>query len=498
MSRFKLNLLSNFAGAGWLAVMQLAFVPLYVHFMGVEAYGLVGFYITLQGMLRILDFGLSPTMNREMARYSVQPEKADEARDFVRTLEMSYWVIGLAVGAIILATAPLIATHWINAKSIPTSVVEQAVTSMGVLVVLQWPFSFYQGGLLGLQRQVLLNGLKIVTSTLSSGGAVLVLGLVSPTIMAFFLWQIAAAAIQVVLAMVFLWRSLPPSDRSPRFDPGLIWSIWRFAAGMSGVTFCGLVLSQLDKLILSKLLSLELFGYYMLASIIGNSLAIVSGPVFNATFPHFSALVAAGDEPALKQLYHRGSQLVATLTLPLAMMVTFFSFDILLLWTGNAETARNVAPIASVLVIGSALNGLMNLPYALQLAYGWTSIGLLINTFFIVTFVPAIIFLVRHYGAVGAATAWVALNSMYVLIGVPLTHRRLLTGEARRWFAEDIGLPLTGAVLAVWVGRELIAHPLPPLLNLVSLSAVLLCALLVTALAASQMRGWMLSQLSRL
>jgi hypothetical protein len=33
--------------------------------MGMEAYGLIGFYFMLQGVIQILDLGLSPTMNRE-------------------------------------------------------------------------------------------------------------------------------------------------------------------------------------------------------------------------------------------------------------------------------------------------------------------------------------------------------------------------------------------------------------------------------------------------
>ena len=79
-------------------LLQMACVPLYIRFLGVEAYGLIGFYLMLQAILQVLDLGLSPTMNREMARYSVQPEKADEARDLVRTLELGYWLIGLMIG----------------------------------------------------------------------------------------------------------------------------------------------------------------------------------------------------------------------------------------------------------------------------------------------------------------------------------------------------------------------------------------------------------------
>ena len=498
MSGTKVNLLANFAGVGWSALMQLAFIPLYIKFMGIEAYGLVGFYVTLLGVLQILDFGLSTTMNREMARYSVQPEKASEARDFVRTLEVGYWAIGVVIGAALLAAAPFIATHWIKAGTIPVSAVQQAVMTMGAVAAVQWPLSFYEGGLLGLQRQALLNGLKIAMSTLSSGGTVLILWLLSPTITAFLSWQVLTSAIYVTLITVFLWRSLPPSGRAPRFNPDLIRNVWRFAAGMSGITVSAVILTELDKVILSKLLSLRMFGYYALAGVVGKWLYVLITPVFNTIFPRFSAIATTGNEEMLRSLYHRSSQLMAVLTLPVALVVALFSYDLLLLWTGSAETARNAAPIASVLVIGTALNGLMNLPYALQLAHGWTSIGLRINTFFIITLVPAIFFMAARYGAVGAATVWAALNAVYMLVGVPLTHRRLLKGETRRWFTEDVGLPLVGAILAAWVGRELVGNPKQLSMVAASLSAVFLGVLATTTLAAPQMRSLALRQLSRL
>jgi O-antigen/teichoic acid export membrane protein len=495
MSCVKLNILANFAGQGWSALMQLALVPLYLKFLGIEAYGLIGFYITLQAALQILDLGLSPTMTREMARYSAMPEKAAEARDLVRTLEVGYWGIGIAIGAVILSAAPLIATHWIRAGAIPTSVVLNVVRSMGVLAALQWPLSFYQGGLMGLQRQVLLNGVKIGMMTLGSGGAVLILWLVSPTITAFFKWQIVVSAIYVTLITVSFWRSLPPCDRVPRFAPHLLRNIRRFAAGMGGIALSLLVLTQLDKVILSHLLSLEMFGYYTLAGVVGYGLYIVTVSVVNAIFPQFSSMVARGDESTLKHLYHRSAQMVAVLILPIAAVVSFFSFDVLLLWTGNAEAARNAAPIASVLVIGTALNGLMTTPYALQLAYGLTGITLRIHIVLIIIAVPAIFFMTTRYGAVGAAMVWVASQTIYVLFGVPLTHKYLLHGEARRWFVEDVGFPLAGALLVVGVGRWLIVSPMTPGVAFVSLSVVLFGSLAAAFLAAPQTRLWLTAKI---
>jgi O-antigen/teichoic acid export membrane protein len=103
LSPYRTNLIANIAGTGSLALVQLACVPIYIAFLGIEAYGLVGFFMTLQAVLRVFDLGLSMTVNREMARYSVQPDKFDEMRDFLRTVETGYWLLGAAVGTIVAA-----------------------------------------------------------------------------------------------------------------------------------------------------------------------------------------------------------------------------------------------------------------------------------------------------------------------------------------------------------------------------------------------------------
>ena len=454
MNRVKTNFFANLAGSGWTALVGLACTPLYIRFLGMEAYGLIGFYFMLQGVIQILDLGLSPTMNREMARYSVLPGKSAEARDFVRTLEVGYWAIGILIGCTVWYSAPYIATHWIKAGTIPTLEVRRAVTIMGALAALQWPLSFYQGGLLGLQRQVLLNGITIATATLSGGGALLVLWLVSPTISAFFTWQIVVSLLQAGGTTFALWRCLPGSDHAARVEPGITRNIWGFAAGMSGITITALVLTQLDKVILSKMLALTTFGYYILAGMVGNGLSgLLITPMFNTIFPRFSSLVASGDEKSLLEMYHGSTQVMAVMILPVAVVVALFSREIMHLWTGNLEIANNTAPIVSILVGGTALNGLMNLPYALQLSYGWTRIGIAINAFFIVTLVPAIILMTTYYGGAGAASVWLGLNGIYMIIGVPLTHRRLLKGEAFRWFAKDVGIPMAGSLIIAGVAR---------------------------------------------
>ena len=64
------NAIANFVGQGWTALIGLAFIPIYIRLLGIEAYGLVGVFAVLQSWLAILDLGLTPTLSREMAKPS--------------------------------------------------------------------------------------------------------------------------------------------------------------------------------------------------------------------------------------------------------------------------------------------------------------------------------------------------------------------------------------------------------------------------------------------
>jgi O-antigen/teichoic acid export membrane protein len=195
----KKNIVANFTGNIWQTLIGLLFIPLYIKFMGVESYGLIGIFATLQAMFGLLDMGLSGTLNREMARLSVLPDKEQEMRNLVRTLEVIFWSVAIFIGISVIAISPFIAHHWVKAGQLPSKTIGQALLIMGLAMAFQWPAGFYSGGLMGLQRQVLLNVINVSMSTLRGAGAVLILWLISPTIQAFFSWQIIISIINTCL-----------------------------------------------------------------------------------------------------------------------------------------------------------------------------------------------------------------------------------------------------------------------------------------------------------
>ena len=497
MTILKQNIGANLFGNGWHALMAIVFVPLYIKFMGVEAYGLVGIYASLQILSGLLDMGVSGTLNREMARLSVLPGRKQEMLNLVRSLEIVYWGIAGVIGIAVIAISPFIAHHWVRAEQLSSATIEQAVLIIGFTLMLQWPLSFYSSGLTGLQHHVILNVVTVSISTLRSVGAVAVLWLISPTIQAFFLWQIVVSAIHTFLMVAIFWRKLPKSESRPVFQKQLLHGIWKFAAGTGAITIMSIILTQLDKVILSKMLTLEMFGYYTLAGIIAMSPFRFSWPIFSGIYPRFTQLVSIHDLKQLKDLYHKGCQFMAVLILPFAVVIAFFSNEIILLWSQNQITAEKTHLLVSILICGTVLNVLMHLPHAMQLAFGWTKLLFYKNLLYVIVLVPLIIYMTTYYGALGAAIVWLVLNASSFLLEIPIMHRRLLHKEKWQWYWQDVLIPLGTAVLIAGLGKMFMSGSMTQSMTLIYLIIISALTMGITVIATPATRSWLFRRLRR-
>jgi O-antigen/teichoic acid export membrane protein len=465
--------------------MSIAFVPVYVRYLGIEAYGLMGIFTMLQTCIVLLDAGITPTLSRELALSEAGIRSAQATRDLVFTVEVIYLIIVGVVVVGLYVAAPSLVTHWIQANNLPPSTVTRSLQIMAVVLGLRWLTSLYRGAYIGLQRQIWLNLCASSFSTLRGLGAVGLLMWISPTISAFFIYQGILAALEAAVMGGHLRSILPKPPRPARFSTERLFDVWRFAAGMTTVALLATMLTQFDKFLLSKLLPLSAFGYYVIASSVSGALYLLVAPIANASYPQFTAFVARGDQPGLALAYHKFAQITAIVVVPATLVLVLFSRRILLVWTRDPLIADAASPLVSMLAFGNMLHGLMHTSYTLQLAYGRTRFNILVNAVAVVVLLPAIYVGVTKYGAIGAAAVWVILNLGYVLIATPIMHRALLTGEMWRWYRQDVLTPFAFASASVGV----LALLVPPTSNESSIQAILLLAFAIIVAVASAAVG---------
>jgi O-antigen/teichoic acid export membrane protein len=464
------NYLAGLSNSIWSAIVTLAVVPFYLKYLGLEAYGLVGFLVFTQGIVQLLDLGLGPTISREVARRTAQGDLLT-ASQLLRTLAVVYWSTAAIILVCFVSAAPLIAEGWLNTTTLSLETVATATALIGVVIACRWPLGLYQGVLIGAQRLVTASTIGIAMSTFASVGAVVILAFVSPTVQALFVWQAVVAFVFSIVMMRAAWGVVGSAEEA-RFEWARLREIWRFSAGMSMVAITGVVLLQLDKAILSRMLGLEQFGQYMLAVLVANSLYVLLRPLFNTIYPRMTALATTGQMERLTEFYASGTRLLGAVLFPIAATISVYSFDLIYLWTGNRETATDVAPLAALLVWGTAFNGVMHFPYAMQLAFGRPRLSLTINAILIAVSAPITVVLTYTHGVIGGAASWAILNAIYVVLGTWLTNRLLMQGVRVAWLMRNVLVPLMVSWLVVGSAAWLVQLGSSSVLHLVVAAVV--------------------------
>lgn len=429
--------------------MSIVFIPLYIKYLGIEAYGLIGIFAILQACLTLLDLGMTPTLNREMARYTAGEHSRQVINDLLRTLEVICFFVASIIVFLILISAKWLSSDWLKVSNLPIEQVRYAISIMGLVVAFRFIESLYRGALLGLQRHVLFNVVNSFMSTLRNLGVLGVMVWYSPTIEAFFFWHAIISILTIVVFKIFLHQLISHQEVKPKFSFEVLKGVWRFAGSMILTSLLSLLLLQTDKILLSRLLSLESFGYYTLAASVAGVLYMLASPVSQSFYPRFTELVVKKQTDLLIETYHGACQLVTVIIMPIAFLLLFFGKSILLLWVNDPTLVMRIYPIVVLLVIGAALNALAYIPYMLQLSYGWANFAVVLNSIAVLILVPSFILITPIYGVLGAAAAWALLNIGYLFFSIHFMHMRLVPKEKWTWYIQDILLPSLASCVVV-------------------------------------------------
>jgi O-antigen/teichoic acid export membrane protein len=485
----KANVVANYFSQAYMAVIGFVFVPVFIKYLGIEAFGLIAIFTILQSSLGLLDMGMKPALGREMAKFTVGAHGAQSIRDLLRSAEIIAAAIATIISLSTLWSASWVASKWLNVESLPLSAVRHALVGMGALCALRLVENIYSSSIAGLQRQVLQSVLSSSLVTARALGAIVVLAWVSPTVEGFFIWQVLISIITIPILASVVYGELPTCPRPARFSWDSVTGIWRFAGGVMTITLLSLLLTQSDKILLSRLLPLKVFAVYAVAGVLSGALYMLSNPIGAAFYPSFTQLITLRDVAALRLAYHQAAQLSAVVMGSAAIVLIIFADTVLGAWTGNPTLTQDASPILRVLAFGTLLNGLMGIPYQMQLAHGWTKLTIKMNVVAVALLVPMLFLVVPRYGGIGAAWVWVGLNAGYLLFGIYFMHLRLLPSEKWRWYGRDVIAPASAAAAVALACRYCMPNRAGTMIELLVLAFTSACVVIAAALVSPLVRA---------
>lgn len=437
----KKNIVANYVSQIYVTLIGIVMIPLYIRYMGAEAYGLVGFFAMLQAWFNLLDMGFIPTIARETSRFRAGVLSPLNYLRLYRPLSFLFFSIALLGGGGLWLLSSGLANRWLSTESLSLAEVEVALQVMAVSISLRWMGSLYRGVITGAEYLVWLSGFNGAIATLRFVVVLFSMDIWGGTPTVFFLHQLVVTVLEVA-GLFLMCRRILPDSRALKEAVGCsflpVQSLMRFAMTIAFASIVWIFLTQLDKLLLSGILSLTEYGYFTVAVLVANGIQMISGPISSAIMPRMVVLYAEGKHEELIRVYRDSTQWISALAGSAAITLVFCAEPLLFVWSGSLELAENAAPILQLYAVGNALLAIAAFPYYLQYAQGSLRYHFFGNVTIIILFVPCVIYAATTYGGQGAGWAWIGANLLYLLVWVGYVHHKLVPGLHWKWVQNDV------------------------------------------------------------
>lgn len=450
------NIGFNYGGQLYSTLIGILILPLFLNYVGPEAYGLIGFYTLVQSWMTLLDLGMTPTLGREVARLRCKTEASARLVSIVNSLELIFLCIAGLIATLLILGRGWISGSWLTVETLDLSIVQTAVAIIGLTVAIRWTSTLSRSGINAFEHQVWLNIFEVVVNTFRFPVALLLVVLLDGNVLAYFYFQLTVVVLEAIVLRTKL-RRLLPSVSAPRFCWPELRRILPFAISIGYTSAIWVLLTQLDKLVLSKVLTLSEYGYFTLVATVCSGVMMFSGPVSKAILPRMTALFSSGEYEQVLQLYKRSTRLIVVLVMPVALTIAFLPYTVLFAWTGNEQAAKWGAEILPLFILGAAFLTISAFQYYLQYVHGNLKYHVRYNTFSALVNVPLIVLLAIYYGPIGVAWLWFGFRLLSLLLWVPFIHRKFAPGLHKEWILEDVLIPIAPSMLVVLSGVYLIS-----------------------------------------
>ncbi|MEN2509079.1 polysaccharide biosynthesis protein [Stutzerimonas stutzeri] len=459
MADRKLSMIRNtglsYIGQAYALLVGILILPFYLGHLGAEAYGLIGFFAVLQAWLQLLDAGLSPSLVRQIAHFRGRPEvRRHEPGRLLRSFEIIFLPVASLTIFAIHGSSGWIAQRWLQAQDLDTLTIVHCISLMGLMVGLKLYATLYKSGLQGLELHAWLNGANILIATLRYFGGLFLVANISQNPLDFFVFQTAVALIETLIFGAKAYALMPTPTLLTGFDWAAVKPVLPFAAGMSLTSVLWIILTQLDKVLLSNVLLLKEYGYFSLVALISTGIMTLTNPLVQTLLPRMTMLVAQERIGDMQALYLNATRFVCSLLFPLAGVIAFHSADLIFAWTGDPEAAQWSRLVLPWYVLGSAIMAVTAFQFYLQYAYGQLRLHVWFSLISATLSIPLVIYAALEHGVYGAALVWFGLRMLTFLIWPPMVHKRFAAGLHRPWLQDLLRITaMTG--LGLLIGEPL-------------------------------------------
>lgn len=278
------------------------------------------------------------------------------------------------------------------------------------------------------------NVIEAGTMALQQVGTILILALGGGVFEVVY-WLAFSYGLGLAAYLVTCARFFPLKALVPGFSREVIRRNVAFSRPMMAISVLALVHTQADKVIVSRLLPIGVFGAYGIAYVTVSRATLLTRAIFEAAFPSFTQLFKVQDRPALLSQYRKLQDLLCFAAAPLFAAVPFAAMP-LFSYLLNEEAAQMLLLPSTFLAIGFYMNGALTVPYAVSLAVGKPDIAARQNFWALVGVLPVTFLLIYYFGLAGAGFSWIYYHCFIYAYSVPRMCSECLGIGVWEWYGH--------------------------------------------------------------
>jgi O-antigen/teichoic acid export membrane protein len=452
-------------------VFAIAAVPMLIHLIGPERFGLLSIVWVLVGYFNLFDLGL----NRAITHFAAKAIGAGRPEEVPQIL-WSGMAMMMAVGgaaALGLLFFAAQAASWLKVSPQHEAETIYAIRWLALAIPFVIAGNAFKGVLQARQRFKAVSAVQIPLGACIFLGPVLVAWLGFPQISAL---AFGLAASRIAAAAAFYWHAREglAVEGAPAVTRAQLIPMLKYSGWIASSNFIGPLLVNFDRLFISRMLGATAVAHYAAPFDAIFRTAVVPHAIAAAVFPSVSA-THASDAAAVRSAASLALQTVFIVMFPCYLFAAAFSREILFYWI-NLEFSDAGHVVLTVLAAGMFMNSVALIPSSVVQGSGrsdLTAIGHMIEIPF---YMAALYFVVPVFGIVGAAVVWSGrvLMDMILIFGFSAYVQSSL---------REMGMQ---SVLGVIAGVALIV--LTPQID----SAMLRAAIVAASCAVSTLYLWRL------
>ncbi len=406
------NTIWNLVGNGAPMIVAVFSIPILIHGLGKDRFGVLALAWALIGYASFFDMGLGRALTQLVSQKLGQGEE-EQVPKLVWTSLLLMLALGIGGAALIGMISPWL-VH--QALKIPAELQGEALHSF-YLLGLSVPVVISTSGLRGLleayQRFGLINALRMPMGVFAYGGPLLVLPF-SRNLFAVVAVLVVGRVIAWGAHMFFCVKVMPSLGERIHWQRAAAGPLLRFGSWMTVSNILSPLMVTLDRFVIGSLVSIAAVAYYTTPYEMISKLWLIPGSLVGVMFPAFSTSFVR-DPNQTARLYERTTRYLLLALFPLILIIVTLAPEGLKLWLG-ADFAQHSFRSLRWLAVGLFANGLAAAPFAVVQGAGRPDLTAKLHLLELPGYLLALFWLTHAMGIEGAAIAWTARVSIDALV----------------------------------------------------------------------------------